>query len=147
MGKGRPQKGQTGPRKDHGKTWTRPRDENEAMERLKMKENDDGSDSSEDENHSENSSSSENDEKNAAEVEVPFQVAMWDVRQVLVFGFLPRDRTFTIIVKKLQKYPKIEKKPFPKKDIKNVIQNFLNVNILSQNRSFFCFSICRFFSL
>ena len=61
-------------RRDRGKTWQRGQDGvEEAMDRLKLKENqetDSEEESSEDENSSQN------------EIKAPFQVAMWDVGQV-----------------------------------------------------------------
>ena len=68
-----------GKRRDQGKTWQRSQDGNEeAMKNLKLKEESEGSS---DEDNSE-VSSSENEEEEK-DVDVPFQVAMWDVGQVI----------------------------------------------------------------
>ena len=67
-----------GKRRDQGKTWQRSEDGNEeAMKNLKLQEDSEGSS---DEDNSE-VSSSENEEVEK-DVDVPFQVAMWDVGQV-----------------------------------------------------------------
>lgn len=67
-----------GKRRDQGKTWQRSQDGNEeAMKNLKLQEESEGSS---DEDNSE-VSSSENEEEEK-DVDVPFQVAMWDVGQV-----------------------------------------------------------------
>ena len=70
MGK-RPRGGFKGHRRDQGKTWQQPQDETEAFKNLNIKGK--NSDSSESETDT-------SDEE--IDVEVPFQVAMWDVGQV-----------------------------------------------------------------
>ena len=72
-----------GKRRDQGKTWQRSENESEAMKNLKLQ--DDSEDSSDDDN-SEVSSSSENEEEEK-DVDVPFQVAMWDLGQVRIMRF------------------------------------------------------------
>ena len=79
-----------GKRRDQGKTWQRSQDENEAMKNLKT--HDDSEDSSDD--NSEVSSSENEEEEN--DVDVPFQVAMWDVGQVRIMEFNVKNATYFI---------------------------------------------------